>query len=77
MRTFEESQVGLISRVVSAVSDYLKRCSAIRDLRLMSDLQIADIGIERGRIPELVDSLMAHRSRQTHHTQYASKGPSR
>ncbi|MAG96633.1 MAG: hypothetical protein CMM08_08115 [Rhodospirillaceae bacterium] len=69
MRIHEKSQVGVISGFVTAIRDYLKRCSAIRDLRRMSDLQIADIGIERGRIPELVDGLMAHRSRQAHRSQ--------
>ena len=37
-----------------------QRQAAIRSLQSLPDWILADIGIERGRIPESVDGLLAH-----------------
>lgn len=39
-----------------------RRRLAIRDLRSLSDRQLDDIGIERHRIPEVIDGLLARYS---------------
>lgn len=39
-----------------------RRSLAIRDLRSLSDRQLDDIGIERHRIPEVIDGLLARHS---------------
>ncbi len=59
MYAYERPQARLVFRLVSAIRDRRRRRGAIRDLRRMSDLQLTDIGIERHRISEVVDGLMA------------------
>lgn len=35
-----------------------RRCVAIAELRALPDLRLADIGIDRARIPEVVDGML-------------------
>jgi len=59
MAAHERTWAGFISRLISAIKERRTRRDAIRDLRRMNDLQLADIGIECHRIPEVVDGMMA------------------
>jgi|APSaa5957512535_1039671.scaffolds.fasta_scaffold69373_2 uncharacterized protein YjiS (DUF1127 family) len=49
---------GVIFRIFTAIRDYLVYSAAIRDLHRLSDVRLADMGIERHRIPETVKVLM-------------------
>ncbi len=46
--------------LVSALRKGWRRQAAIRSLQSLPDWVLADIGVERGRIPESVDSLLAN-----------------
>ena len=48
-----------LRRVARRLSDWHNRQRAIRELCTMPGWRLRDIGIERGRIPEIVDALLA------------------
>ncbi len=50
----------VLGELVAALRKGWQRQAAIRSLQGLPDWVLADIGIERGRIPESVDSLLAH-----------------
>lgn len=72
METHERTGSGIISRLVSAIRDHFTYSATVRDLRRMSDIQLADIGIERHRISEVAAGLLAKTAakreyREVHH----------
>ncbi len=66
MGTHGRTLSGIVSRLVSAIRArhmrHHTRRHAIRGLRRMSDPRLADIGIARHRIPEVVDGLIAQKT---------------
>ncbi len=54
----------LAKRLVAAARRHHHRQATIRVLRGLSDWQLADIGIERGQIPLVVDGLLAKQENQ-------------
>ena len=49
----------LFSRLLWAPQHYWQRRKAITALHLLSDEMLADLGISRGQIPDIVDDLIA------------------
>ena len=49
-------------RMVRRVMDGIDRRRAILELARLPDWRLADLGIERGRIPEIVEGLIARRA---------------
>ena len=49
-------------RAIRRVRDGIDRRRAILELARMQDWRLMDMGIERGRIPEVVDGLIARRN---------------
>jgi uncharacterized protein YjiS (DUF1127 family) len=53
---------GPLRRIARRLSDWHNRQRAIRELCIMPGWRLRDIGIERGRIPEIVDALLAQKA---------------
>jgi len=49
----------LFSRLFSAPHSYWQRRKAIAALHQLSDAMLADLGLSRGQIPDVVDDLIA------------------
>lgn len=49
----------LFSRLLSAPQSYWQRRKTIAALHQLSDSMLADLGISRGQIPDIVDDLIA------------------
>ena len=52
---------GRISRLIGWIAERHARQSAIRELCRMPGWRLRDMGIDRGRIPEIVDGLLARK----------------
>ncbi|HSS63977.1 MAG TPA: hypothetical protein VLS27_06055 [Gammaproteobacteria bacterium] len=52
---------GWIPRLVLWISEHRARQGAIRELCRLPGWRLRDLGIERGRIPEIVDGLLARK----------------
>ncbi|MDH3315310.1 MAG: hypothetical protein OER43_06035 [Gammaproteobacteria bacterium] len=52
---------GRIPRILRWIVEHSARQSAIRALYRMPGWRLRDMGIERGRIPEIVDGLLARK----------------
>lgn len=74
MRPHQRPWTGIVSRLASAIKDSRTRRGTIHDLRRMNDLQLADIGIERRRIPEMVDALMSRNAARRENHEYDRGG---
>jgi uncharacterized protein YjiS (DUF1127 family) len=53
---------GKLRRIARRLSDWHDRQRAIRELCIMPGWRLADMGIERARIPEIVDALLAQKA---------------
>ena len=53
---------GKLRRIARRLSDWHDRQRAIRELCIMPGWRLADLGIERARIPEIVDALLAQKA---------------
>jgi len=51
-----------LHRAKRRIMDSVDRRRAILELARMQDWRLADLGIERGRIPEIADGLIARRN---------------
>ena len=49
---------GKLRRIARQLSDWHNRQRAIRELCIMPGWRLRDLGIERARIPEIVDALL-------------------
>lgn len=56
-----EMTIQSLKRTALRIQEGIDRRRAIRELVRMQDWRLADLGIERGRIPEIVDGLIARR----------------
>jgi uncharacterized protein YjiS (DUF1127 family) len=53
---------GKLRRMARQLSDWHDRQRAIRELCIMPGWRLRDLGIERARIPEIVDALLAKKA---------------
>jgi len=53
---------GKLRRIARQLSDWHDRQRAIRELCIMPGWRLRDLGIERARIPEIVDALLAKKA---------------
>lgn len=60
-----KTQAGRIPRIFRWIAEHRARQSAIRELCAMPGWRLRDVGIERGRIPEVVDGLLARKRAMT------------
>jgi uncharacterized protein YjiS (DUF1127 family) len=52
----------MLRRIARRLANWHDRQRAIRELCTMPGWRLRDIGIERGRIPEIVDALLAQKA---------------
>ena len=55
----------LLGDVVQAISSQIRTGAAIRELCALDDRILADLGIDRGQIPEIVASMMTRQANES------------
>ncbi len=72
----QKMQLGRIPRLIRWIAEHRARQGAIRELCRMPGWRLRDMGIDRGRIPEIVDGLLArHRTQVAKHRSTTGTGP--